>query len=281
MKGRIARRLAVTLSVAALAGMLSAVPASAASFTNVAWSVSNNASSVSGVSYTYSFTTATTGTIASITFGVPAGTAGTPAVVLNYGIGAGTVGLASNTITYTVTSPVSVAGGIPILIEIGGLTNTPTIGSYTSAIATRDSVPANIDTATSNSMLDRRFEHSDHDGCGQVVDLHERHVGVHVPDGSGVLRRWPISSVRGHLTVKTNASLGYALAVKDSTTGLYSTVLRRHDRRRLGQHRRRRGVAWREADSGIGGRHAQRRCGDATPNEHGDELRRIFSNGST
>ncbi|MBV9326798.1 MAG: hypothetical protein JO352_23825, partial [Chloroflexi bacterium] len=79
------------------------------------------------------------------------GTAGTPAIARNFGIGAGTVALAGTTITYTVTSPVAVAAGIPIYLEFSGLTNTATAGTYTSTITTRTSVPATIDSGTSNS----------------------------------------------------------------------------------------------------------------------------------
>jgi hypothetical protein len=117
----------------------------------VSWSVSNTATSATNITYAFSFKTATAGTIASITMTVPSGTAGTPAVARNFGIGAGTVALAGTTITYTVTSPVSVSAGIPIYLEFSGLTNTSTAGTSTSTVTTRTSVPATIDSGTSNS----------------------------------------------------------------------------------------------------------------------------------
>src|SRR5467141_4068070 len=69
-----------------------ATPAGAATLTSVSWSVSNNQVSATNVTYAYSFKTATTGTIKTITFVVSgAGLGGTPAIARNYGIGAGTV----------------------------------------------------------------------------------------------------------------------------------------------------------------------------------------------
>ncbi len=118
--------------------VLSTTPASAAATHQLSWSVSNNQVSATGVTYSYSFTAATTGTIKSITFVVSgAGLAGTPAIAKNFGIGAGSVGISGQTITYTVTSAVSVTAGIPIYLEFSGLTNSSTTGSYTTVITTR------------------------------------------------------------------------------------------------------------------------------------------------
>src|SRR5262249_11116527 len=123
--------------------------ASAATLTNISWSVSNNQAGATRVTYSYSFTTATTGTIKTITFVVSgSGLAGTPTISRNYGIGAGSVTRSGQTITYTVTSAVSVSSGIPIYIAFGGLTN-PAIGTYTTTITTQTSAPATIDTGTS------------------------------------------------------------------------------------------------------------------------------------
>lgn len=159
VNGRFARRLAVTLVIGASASYLSAAFASAAPLINAQWSVSNNASNATGVHYTYQLTTATTGTIASITMTVPPGTAGTPTIVSHSVIGAGTVGLAANTLTYTVSSPVSVSSGTPILIEFGGIDNTATLGSSTSTVTTLststvtplESGQVTIDSGTTNT----------------------------------------------------------------------------------------------------------------------------------
>src|SRR5206468_4752000 len=53
--------------------------ASAATLSNISWAVSNNQVGATGVTYSYSFTAATTGTIKTVTFVVSgAGLAGTP-----------------------------------------------------------------------------------------------------------------------------------------------------------------------------------------------------------
>src|ERR1700692_4150982 len=67
----------------------------AAALTNLSWAVSNNQAAATPTNYAYSFKTATTGTIKTVTFTVSgAGLAGAPAIVVAYGIGAGTVALA-------------------------------------------------------------------------------------------------------------------------------------------------------------------------------------------
>jgi hypothetical protein len=150
---RFTRRLAVGASAAVAASLaLGAGTAMAASMTNASWAVSNNQVGATGVQYTYNFTTATTATIGSITETVPSGTAGTPTVVQNVGIGAGTISLSGTTLTYTVTTPVSVSAGIPIELAIGGLTNTTTAGSYTSTITTVSTASSAVDTVTSPSV---------------------------------------------------------------------------------------------------------------------------------
>jgi hypothetical protein len=147
------RRASVAIPLI-LATLSQAQPVSAASLTNPQWSVSNTQTGATSVTYAYNFTTATTGIIASITFTVPATTAGTPAIAQNFGIGAGTVGaISGNTITYAVTAPASVASGTPIYVEFSGLTNTGTAGVATgSTITTQTSVPAAIDSATTNTV---------------------------------------------------------------------------------------------------------------------------------
>src|SRR3989440_6266962 len=108
---------ALTMVVAVAGSMLAfgTQAAQAAALTNVNWTVTNNQVSATGVTYSYSFKTATAGTIGKITFAVSgAGLAGAPAIAKNYGIGAGTVARAGQTITYTVTTPAAVAANIPI-----------------------------------------------------------------------------------------------------------------------------------------------------------------------
>src|SRR3954447_18797052 len=103
--------LAVTL-IAASYLAFSVTGARAATPTNMSWTVSNNQIGVAAVTYSYSFTPATTGIIKTITFPVSgSGLGGTPTISRNFGIGAGTVSRTAQTITYTVTSAVSVSAG--------------------------------------------------------------------------------------------------------------------------------------------------------------------------
>src|SRR5205814_5227206 len=96
--------------------------------------------------YTWLSTTATTGTVATVTFTVPAGTAlASPSVTDIAGIpSGGTVALAGTTVTYTLSAPTSVSSGTKCLIAIDGLTNTPTTGTYTSNVTTHTNAPAVI-----------------------------------------------------------------------------------------------------------------------------------------
>ena len=149
------RRAALAVMVLVAAVVVVGAPAAhAAALTSVNWSVSNNQVSATAVTYSYSFKTATTGTIKTITFAVSgAGLGGAPAIVKNYGIPAGTVARAGQTITYTVTTPVSVAASVPIYIEFSGLTNGTPAGGYTTSITTQTSVPATIDGPTTSNTV--------------------------------------------------------------------------------------------------------------------------------
>ena len=223
MTRSIRRRVMALLAVlptAVAAGFLGAAPAFAATPTNMAWTVSNSAAGATSVYYGWQFTTASPGTVASITFTVPAGTAGTPAISANYGIGAGSVALSGTTLTYTVTSPASVAASTPVYVEVSGLTNTGTAGSYSSVITTQTSAPATIDTGTSPSVsfggnttaatvvVDKSLAFTNDTASWQF--LMDAGVAA-LADQSKVV----------NLTVKTNARSGYTLNVKDSslTTG--------------------------------------------------------------
>lgn len=140
------------LSTAAL--VVPATAASAAALTSVGWSVSRPHPGDTAARYTWSFTTATSGSIKSVTMDVPAGTAGAALTVADaYGISAGgTANLAGTTVTYTMGAPVAVAAGVTVMLALDGFTNTATPGSYASTVTTRDNGAATIDTAGSNSV---------------------------------------------------------------------------------------------------------------------------------
>jgi len=71
----------------------------------------------------------------------------------NYGIGAGSIALSGCPGACLLTYTVAVAAGIPIYIEVSGMTNTPTSGTYSSSITTRTAVPATIDGATASNNV--------------------------------------------------------------------------------------------------------------------------------
>jgi hypothetical protein len=152
------RRLAVTVALAAasLAAMLIGLeqPAFAGSLASPGWSVSNSAPGATGVSYTYTFTTATASSLDSVTMTLPAGTAGTPAVaaVSPALIAAGgTVSLTGSTLTYAFT-PVTITSGTPVSIQLTGLTNTTTSGSY-AAVVTTSAGGAPVDSGTTPAVI--------------------------------------------------------------------------------------------------------------------------------
>ena len=212
--------LAVPLAVAVLA--LTAAPAFAGTLTNVSWSVSNSQTGKTAVTYAFSMTTATAGTIKTVTMTVPAGTAGTPAVGSVYGLGAGTVALAANTITYTVTTAVSVAAHIPIYLSFTGLTNTSTAGSYTSTETTQTAAPATIDTGTSQSVTFGSSSTGATVTVGQTLTFTNSTPSFSLTvDPTGTAS----SSQAVTLTLQTNAHAGYTLAAYDSgltQSGVYT-----------------------------------------------------------
>jgi hypothetical protein len=203
---------------------LSASPASAAGTpTNMSWSVSSNQIGAAATSYSYSFTPATTGIIKTVTFAVSgAGLAGTVTVNRNYGIGAGSVARSGQTITYTVTTPISVTAGTPIYIEFGGLTNSSTAGSYTTVITTQTAAPATIDTGTTPAVVLAA------NNTAVTVTI-AKSLTFTVSTAAFELDLDPSLSALSDetgtvaLTVQTNANSGYTLAVSDSASGLQSS----------------------------------------------------------
>ncbi len=215
-----ARVAAAVVAMVVAATLFAATASGAATLTNPAWSVSNSQTGATAVTYTYQLTTATAGTVGSVTMTVPTGTAGTPAITANYGIGAGSIALSATMLTYTVTTPASIASGIPIYISVSGMTNTGTAGSYTSTITTKDNATptANtIDTATAPAVS---FGASN----TAVTTVVGKSLTFGNDTASFTLLMDPSLSALSDLTkavtltVKTNAGAGYTVAVLD--TGL-------------------------------------------------------------
>ena len=194
----------------------------AGTLTNLSWAVSNNQAAATPTNYAYSFKTATTGTIKTVTFTVSgAGLAGTPAILTAYGIGAGTVSLAGQVITYTVTAAVSVSAGIPIFIELSGLTN-PAAGSYTTAIATNTATPAVIDSGTTPAVVFASSNTAKTIVVAKSLTFTLDTTAFQlIMDPS--LPALADQSYTSNITILTNANSGYTLTVSDLATGLRSS----------------------------------------------------------
>jgi len=199
--------------------------ASAAALTTVNWSVSNNQINATAVTYSYSFKTATTGTIKSITFVVSgSGLAGTPAIANSFGIPAGTVARSGQTITYTVTTPASVSANIPIYLEFSGLTNTATIAAYTTSITTLNAAAATIDGATTSNSVNMAATNT------AVTVRVAKSLTFTIDTTTFELDMDPSLAALADqsqavgLTVLTNANSGYTLSVADNAAGLVSAA---------------------------------------------------------
>jgi hypothetical protein len=213
-------------SIAALAALLmlaagivvfdSDAAFAAGTLTKVSWAVNNSQTGKTSVTYSYAFTTATTATLDAVTMTVPSGTGGTAGVGTVYGLGAGTASLAGTTLTYTVTTPISVAANIPIYVSFTGLTNTSTAGSDTSTITTQKGAAITVDTATSGSVTFGASSTGVTVTVGQTLTFTNSAPSLSMSVDPSMLDNSQTQTVA--LSVQTNAASGYTLAVSD--TGL-------------------------------------------------------------
>jgi hypothetical protein len=116
----------------------------ATALTAAGWTTSSAVVGAADTGYTYAFQpSAAAATITTITMSVPAGTAGTPAIgtVTPLSLANSLVGVTLSGSTLTVTGTgVPLDSGTPVSIQITGLTNTYTAGSYVPEIVTSSSV---------------------------------------------------------------------------------------------------------------------------------------------
>ena len=218
------RRRAVVSTVVISAGALALVsPAAAGTPTSMSWALSNNQAGAAGVTYSYSFTAATTGIIKFVTFAVSGSNLlGTPTVVANYGIPAGTVARSGQTITYTVTTPISVTAGTPIYLSFGANTNPTTAGTYSTVITTQTSTPTTIDTGTTPTVTLAASNTAVVVSVAQSLSFTINKTAFEL-DMDPSLAGLADQTAAVALTVLTNANSGYTLAVADSATGLQSS----------------------------------------------------------
>lgn len=133
-------------------GTSAAVTMVGGTFPSATWSASNTVGGGS-TSYTYTFKTASTSTLTKVTMSVPAGTSGTVTVgtVTPAAVAAGGhVALSGTLLTYTFTAA-SIAPTTTVSIQVNGLLNTSTAGTYTSTVKTYHGSTV-IDQGTTNGV---------------------------------------------------------------------------------------------------------------------------------
>jgi hypothetical protein len=221
--------LVASLMMAMGLQLVSALPASAAALTNVSFNISKPMPGDTAARYTWLFTAATTGTVATTTFTVPAGTAGASLTVTDVaGLPTGgTAALSGTTVTYTATAA-SVASGTKCLIAIDGFTNTSTPGTYTSSVTTNTSVPAVIDgpTASANSQVLVNNATSVSVVIARSSTFADSLSSFQLLMDPALAANGDLTSPVETLTVKSNAANGYQLNIKSTalTDGLGHTI---------------------------------------------------------
>jgi len=141
----------IVLSMITSAGFIDVKHAVAAALLGVRSQPTSNIVTTKA-SYEILFTTATTGTIKTVTIEFPTGfDVGSVSLIERNGIGAGVLSASGTTLTYTVTSPVSIAAGIPIRFELSNIIHPGTPGAYSISITTKTSLGTTIDGPTVGS----------------------------------------------------------------------------------------------------------------------------------
>jgi hypothetical protein len=202
--------------------LAAALPASAATLTNVSWSTSRPIPGDTSVRYTWLFTTATTATLSKVTFTVPAGTAGASLTVADVaGIpSGGTATLAGTTVTYSFTSA-SVTSGTKSMLALDGFTNTSTPGAYASAVNTFNTTPASVDGPTNSPNVSFNSNTTPVTVViGRSTAFTDNLNGFTFLMDPSLAANSDLTQAEG-LTVKSNAASGYALNV--SATALTDT----------------------------------------------------------
>jgi hypothetical protein len=114
---------------------------------------------------------------------------------------------------------VSVAAGIPIYLELGGLINSSTAGSYTTTVTTQTAVPATIDSAISPSVT---FASTNTAVTVSVAKSLNFTLGTSAfeLDLDPSLAALADQTATVAMTVSTNAHSGYTLVVAGTAAGL-------------------------------------------------------------
>ncbi|MGC9961623.1 MAG: LamG-like jellyroll fold domain-containing protein [Acidimicrobiales bacterium] len=121
-----------------LAGYLGSIDGAA---TAASWTVSSSVLGAIGVTATWAFTTASASSLTSVIVGVPAGTAGVPALGAVVGLsvaGASVSAVVGGLITVTLTAQ-NVPSATAVSIVLTGLQNSDVAGAYSSSVTTASS----------------------------------------------------------------------------------------------------------------------------------------------
>jgi hypothetical protein len=217
--------------------------ARANTLTTAGATISDSRAGRTATTHSFTFTTATTATIKTIDFQYcttfsgactgPSGLVLGSALGSVSGVGAGTAVVASNTVTYTITSATSVNSGTAISVPFTNVTN-PT-GINTSSfvrITTKDNGAATIDTATvafavldTNSLavsasIDPTFTFTvagvNSGGTVNGATTNISTTATSIP--FGVLSSGSTKIAAHDLSVTTNALNGYTITVKGATS---------------------------------------------------------------
>lgn len=217
------------------------IPARAASLTSASTTITDSRAGQASVGHTFNFTTATTGTIATVRIQyctTASGTCTTPTGLVTTGgsqgsitgLGASTSSFATNgLILLTVTAPASVNSGVAISLPYTGITNpTDANTTYFVRIQTRTAAPAVIDevttafailTSTSISMT-ATVEATLAFSIAPVYSGSVNGASINVTSALsastipfGTLSSGATKIVAHDATVTTNAASGYAVTV--------------------------------------------------------------------
>src|SRR5207245_3945310 len=120
----------------------------------------------------------------------------------------------------TVTAAVSVSAGIPIFVQLSGMTN-PAAGSYTTAIATNTAVPAVIDSGTTPAVVFAASNTAKTIVVAQSLTFTLDTTAFQLNMGPS-LPALADQTVTINLTVLTNANSGYTMPVSDNAAGMQS-----------------------------------------------------------
>lgn len=211
--GLLAAALVSLLTVGAI-GLSSTSAQASGTLSSVAMAVSNNATSATGVTYTWNFTTATAATLTSLTMTVPAGTTGTSltAGATAYGLLNCTITsptLSSGTVTVTLSGCASIPASTPVSISVSGFTNTATkTVAFASAVATSTGTVVDAGTAVTGVDFDSNLTQVTVVVPESLTFLNGNETITLLPiPGSPT----PATASPVTLTVKTNAASGYTL----------------------------------------------------------------------